>query len=59
MISFEAVLLLLFCLAGGMWHSHRVGLKNGRLEGINASLDHLIEEGRIDVLDAAEAEDAI
>lgn len=58
-MGLEVLILILLCLAAGMGYSYRSGIKSGRVQGIVASLDHLIEEGHLNVLDADEAEDAI
>lgn len=55
--------IFLFCMAGGMWHSYKVGhasgIKLGKQEGISASLDHLVENGYLDLYDSLEAEEVI
>lgn len=41
------------------WQGYRRGRRKGTLEGIEGSLDHLIETGRLDVLDAIEAQKSL
>jgi len=50
----EALIIVLLCLTVGMFYSYRLGIKTGQMEGIKASLDHLIEEGHLDVIDVEE-----
>jgi hypothetical protein len=49
---------ILFVLAvmASNWHGYSKGIVRGKYEGMDASLNHLIDTGRLDVLDAIEAE---
>ena len=38
------------------WHGYKKGQRKGKLEGIEGSMDLLIDTGRIDVLDAIATE---
>jgi hypothetical protein len=58
MITPTMVAIFLFCLMGASFQAYRSGIKEGNLKGkvagINASLDHLIESGRLQVSDKKE-----
>lgn len=56
MITVEMLGLFLVVLSVASWQSYRRGRFLGQVEGITASLDHLVEEGYIDVLEAIEVE---
>ena len=49
MITPGMTILFLCILAGASVHAYKKGVRRGTLEGINESLDHLIEQGRLEV----------
>jgi hypothetical protein len=50
-----AVLFVLAVMASN-WHGYNRGMKKGKYEGLSGTLDHLVETGRLDVLDAIEVD---
>jgi len=49
-------ILFVSCVILSNWHGYKKGQRKGRIEGIEGSMDLLIDTGRIDVLDAIATE---
>ena len=49
-------LLFIIVVMLSNWHGYRRGRKQGTYEGVQGSLDHLVDTGRLDVLDAIAAD---
>jgi hypothetical protein len=45
------ILFVLAIMASG-WHMYYRGMKQGKYEGIDKTLDHLVDTGRLDIMDA-------
>ena len=49
MIAPEILAIFLFCLVGSGWQAYKIGSKKGQAKGIDTTIDHLIETGRLEV----------
>ena len=55
-MSLGVALLFIVVVLISNWHGYTRGRKLGVYEGVQGSLDHLVDTGRLDVLDAIAAD---